>query len=107
MNPRLTLATAVRILRQLRSDHRTIAMMLVVPCVLVGLLATATAYNLVVVALGLAGALSPLLVAVAMPLTSVSLVAAAVLLVRLPTSSLRTVQLRPVPDGFHPEPARV
>ena len=42
MNPRLTLATAVRILRQLRSDHRTIAMMLVVPCVLVGLLAWST-----------------------------------------------------------------
>ena len=39
MSPRLTLATAVRILRQLRSDHRTIALMLVVPCVLVGLLA--------------------------------------------------------------------
>ncbi len=39
MNPRLTLATAARILRQLRADHRTIAMMLVVPCVLIGLLA--------------------------------------------------------------------
>lgn len=39
MNARLTLATATRILRQLRADHRTIAMMLVVPCVLVGLLA--------------------------------------------------------------------
>ncbi|CAN7188916.1 ABC transporter permease [Knoellia sp. LjRoot47] len=39
MNPRITLATAARILRQLRSDHRTIAMMLVVPCVLLGLLA--------------------------------------------------------------------
>ena len=39
MNPRITLATAARILRQLRSDHRTIALMLVVPCVLIGLLA--------------------------------------------------------------------
>lgn len=39
MNPRITLATAARILRQLRSDHRTIALMLVVPCVLLGLLA--------------------------------------------------------------------
>ncbi|MFW5472572.1 ABC transporter permease [Knoellia sp. CPCC 206450] len=39
MNPRITLATAARILRQLRADHRTIAMMLVVPCVLLGLLA--------------------------------------------------------------------
>ena len=39
MNPRITLATTTRILRQLRADHRTIAMMLVVPCVLLGLLA--------------------------------------------------------------------
>jgi ABC-2 type transport system permease protein len=39
MNPRITLATAGRILRQLRNDHRTIALMLVVPCVLIGLLA--------------------------------------------------------------------
>lgn len=39
MSPRITLATAARILRQLRGDHRTIAMMLVVPCVLIGLLA--------------------------------------------------------------------
>ena len=39
MNARITLATAVRILRQLRGDHRTVALMLVVPCVLLGLLA--------------------------------------------------------------------
>ncbi|QIM22848.1 ABC transporter permease [Phycicoccus sp. HDW14] len=39
MNPRITLATAARILRQLRGDHRTVALMLVVPCVLLGLLA--------------------------------------------------------------------
>lgn len=39
MNPRITLATAARILRQLRADPRTIALMLVVPCVLIGLLA--------------------------------------------------------------------
>ena len=39
MNPRITLATAARVLRQLRADHRTIALMLVVPCVLIGLLA--------------------------------------------------------------------
>jgi ABC-2 type transport system permease protein len=39
MNPRRTLVTAGRVLRQLRSDHRTIALMLVVPCVLLGLLA--------------------------------------------------------------------
>jgi len=39
VSPRLTIATATRILRQLRADHRTIAMMLVVPCVLLGLLA--------------------------------------------------------------------
>ena len=39
MNGRITLATAGRILRQLRGDHRTVALMLVVPCVLLGLLA--------------------------------------------------------------------
>ena len=39
MSPRLTLATAGRVLLQLRGDHRTIALILVVPCVLLGLLA--------------------------------------------------------------------
>ncbi len=39
MNARRTLATAHRVLSQLRHDPRTIALMLVVPCVLVGLLA--------------------------------------------------------------------
>ena len=39
MSLRRTLATAGRVLAQLRHDHRTLAMMLVVPCVLVGLLA--------------------------------------------------------------------
>lgn len=39
MNPRLTLATADRVLRQIRHDPRTIALMIVVPCVLIGLLA--------------------------------------------------------------------
>ena len=39
MNLRITLATAGRILRQLRGDHRTVALMIVVPCVLLGLLA--------------------------------------------------------------------
>lgn len=39
MTPRITLATAGRVLRQLRGDHRTVALMLVVPCVLLGLLA--------------------------------------------------------------------
>ncbi len=39
MNRRITVATAARILRQLKGDHRTIALMVVVPCVLVGLLA--------------------------------------------------------------------
>ncbi|MFN8097633.1 MAG: ABC transporter permease [Dermatophilaceae bacterium] len=39
MNPRLTLLTAGRVLRQIRADHRTVALMLVVPCVLIGLLA--------------------------------------------------------------------
>ena len=37
-NPRLTGATAGRVLRQLRHDHRTIAMMLVLPSLLLGLL---------------------------------------------------------------------
>lgn len=39
MSPRLTLATADRVLRQIRHDPRTIALLLVVPCVLIGLLA--------------------------------------------------------------------
>ncbi|MBW4061027.1 ABC transporter permease [Candidatus Saccharibacteria bacterium] len=34
MNPRRTLATAVRVLRQLRHDPRTVALIMVVPCVL-------------------------------------------------------------------------
>jgi len=33
------MVTAGRVLRQLRADHRTVALMLVVPCVLIGLLA--------------------------------------------------------------------
>jgi ABC-2 type transport system permease protein len=39
MSPRLTLATAGRVLRQVRHDPRTVAMLVVVPCVLIGLLA--------------------------------------------------------------------
>lgn len=39
MTLRITLATARRILAQLRADHRTIALMLLVPIVLIGLLA--------------------------------------------------------------------
>ncbi|MDQ1287481.1 MAG: transporter permease [Actinomycetota bacterium] len=39
MSPRLTVATAARVLRQLRHDPRTLALLLVVPCVLMGLLA--------------------------------------------------------------------
>ena len=39
MNPGLTVATAGRVLRQVRTDHRTIALIIVVPCVLLGLLA--------------------------------------------------------------------
>ncbi|GAA0349137.1 ABC transporter permease [Streptomyces olivoreticuli] len=38
MNASRTLATATRVLRQLRHDPRTIALMLVVPCVLIALL---------------------------------------------------------------------
>jgi ABC-2 type transport system permease protein len=37
-SPRLTTATAARVRRQLRHDHRTIAMMLLVPSLLLGLL---------------------------------------------------------------------
>jgi ABC-2 type transport system permease protein len=39
MSARLVWATAARVVRQLRHDHRTLAMLLVVPCVLIGLLA--------------------------------------------------------------------
>jgi ABC-2 type transport system permease protein len=39
MNPGLTFATANRVLRQIRHDPRTVVMLIVVPCVLVGLLA--------------------------------------------------------------------
>jgi ABC-2 type transport system permease protein len=39
MNPRLTAVTAGRVLRQVRNDPRTLALLLVVPCVLMGLLA--------------------------------------------------------------------
>ncbi len=37
-SPRLTTATTGRVLRQLKHDHRTIAMMVVLPSVLLGLL---------------------------------------------------------------------
>jgi len=39
VNPRLTFATAARVLRQVRHDPRTIGLLVVVPCVLIGLLA--------------------------------------------------------------------
>lgn len=39
MSARLTVATAGRVLRQVRHDRRTLALLLVVPCVLMGLLA--------------------------------------------------------------------
>jgi ABC-2 type transport system permease protein len=39
MNARLAVATASRVLRQIRHDRRTLALLLVVPCVLMGLLA--------------------------------------------------------------------
>jgi ABC-2 type transport system permease protein len=39
MSAALTLATAGRVLRQVRADRRTLALLLVVPCVLMGLLA--------------------------------------------------------------------
>ena len=39
MSTRLTIATATRVLAQVRHDHRTLALLMVVPCVLMGLLA--------------------------------------------------------------------
>ena len=39
MSARLALATAARVLRQIRHDPRTVGLLVVVPCVLVGLLA--------------------------------------------------------------------
>ncbi|HSW79822.1 MAG TPA: ABC transporter permease [Candidatus Saccharimonadales bacterium] len=39
MHPRIVLATSARVFKQLRHDPRTLALMLVVPCVLLGLLA--------------------------------------------------------------------
>jgi ABC-2 type transport system permease protein len=39
VNGRLTLLTAQRVLRQLRNDPRTVALLVLVPCVLIGLLA--------------------------------------------------------------------
>ena len=38
MTPRITLAVAARVLTQIRRDHRTLAMLLVVPCLLISLL---------------------------------------------------------------------
>jgi ABC-2 type transport system permease protein len=38
MSPRITLAVATRVLTQLRRDHRTAAMLLVLPCLLISLL---------------------------------------------------------------------
>ncbi|MFS3127205.1 ABC transporter permease [Nocardioides sp. Bht2] len=38
MSPRVTFAVAGRVLRQLRRDHRTLAMLLVLPCALITLL---------------------------------------------------------------------
>lgn len=38
MSPRITLAIAARVLTQLRRDHRTLAIMLVLPCLLMALL---------------------------------------------------------------------
>jgi ABC-2 type transport system permease protein len=39
VNARLTIATAWRVLQQVRGDRRTLALLIVVPCVLMGLLA--------------------------------------------------------------------
>jgi len=39
VNPSLVLATAARVLRQIRTDHRTVALILVIPMVSIGLIA--------------------------------------------------------------------
>jgi ABC-2 type transport system permease protein len=39
MNARLTLSTALRVLEQIRNDRRTIAILLVIPCLLMGIVA--------------------------------------------------------------------
>ena len=61
-----------------------------VRAVLRGLLAAATVYNAFVVGAGLMGLLTPLLVAVLMPVMSVSLLVAALLFVRMPETSTST-----------------
>ncbi len=38
MNPRITIAVATRVLTQIRRDHRTAAMLMVLPCLLISLL---------------------------------------------------------------------
>jgi ABC-2 type transport system permease protein len=38
VSPRITIAVALRVLTQLRRDHRTLAMLLVLPCLLISLL---------------------------------------------------------------------
>lgn len=64
-----------------------------VRAVLVGLLSVATLYNVAVVAAGLAGMLTPLSVALLMPASSLSLLLAAHLLVRLPAASAPSISL--------------
>jgi ABC-2 type transport system permease protein len=39
MSPRLTVVTAARVLRQIRNDRRTIGILLLLPCLLIGLVA--------------------------------------------------------------------
>ena len=63
---------------------------------LVGLLATATVYNAVVISFALAGALTPLAVALVMPAMSLSLVTAALLAVRAPSRDAPQAALVPV-----------
>lgn len=65
-----------------------------VRAVLIGLLSVATLYNVAVVAAGLAGMLTPLSVALLMPASSLSLLLAAHLLVRLPATRVTAIPLR-------------
>jgi P-type Cu2+ transporter len=70
--------------------------------VLVGLLGVATLYNAVVIACALAGALTPLSVALVMPAMSLSLVSAAVALTRVPA---RAHEQAPMLQSTHEVPA--
>jgi Cu+-exporting ATPase len=78
-----------------------------VRAVLRGLLATATVYNVGVVGAGLLGLLTPLLVAVLMPVMSVSLLVAALVFVRLPTTTNSLLKMTDFPSTLKPSTTEV